>query len=284
MKTLNLTAMPLEEVSMLTTEQNIIESKYLDRLVTVDFYIPNNKEGMSLLLLNDGQNLEEMKFAAMLDGLYKATAIEPLLCVGIHAGTDRKMEYGTAAVLDYQGRGAKAEAYQQFLLLELLPLIQTNYGHGVFKKLGFAGFSLGGLNALDTVWHHPELFSVAGVFSGSLWWRSKDLEEDYNEETDRIMHQLIKKREYVAGQKFYFTTGSLDETADRNNNGIIDSIDDTLALIEELKKLGYHDMDIEYKNYEDGKHDVATWARALPDFLVWAFEKVAHYPPAPESC
>ena len=64
---------------------------------------------------------------------------------------------------------------------------------------------------------------------------------------------------------------TLDETADRNNNGIIDSIDDTLALIEELKKKGYEEKDIFYLELKDGKHDVTTWGRAFPEFLKWGW-------------
>ena len=71
---------------------------------------------------------------------------------------------------------------------------------------------------------------------------------------------------------FYFTTGSMDETVDRNNNGIIDSIDDTQDLIKELRKLGYtSEYEVKYINYEDGKHDVQTWGRAMPGFLLWAW-------------
>jgi hypothetical protein len=72
--------------------------------------------------------------------------------------------------------------------------------------------------------------------------------------------------------QFYFATGSLDETADRNNNGIIDSIDDTLDLIKELVVKGYYEQkDICYVNYDDGRHDIPTWGRAMPAFLLWAF-------------
>ncbi|MGL6267221.1 MAG: alpha/beta hydrolase, partial [Chitinophagaceae bacterium] len=67
-------------------------------------------------------------------------------------------------------------------------------------------------------------------------------------------------------------TGVLDEIADRNNNGIIDSIDDTMDLIGELVKKGYKkEEDIVYLEYEDGRHDVPTWGRAFPAFLKWAF-------------
>jgi len=59
---------------------------------------------------------------------------------------------------------------------------------------------------------------------------------------------------------------------DRNNNGIIDSIDDTLGLIDELVKKGYNrEQDIVYLEYEDGKHDIPTWGRAMPEFLRWSY-------------
>jgi len=144
-----------------------------------------------------------------------------------------------------------------------------------FKEKAFAGFSLGGLMALDIVWNYPAEFNTAGVFSGSLWWRSLDDEhEDYNDDVHRIMHQQIKKGKYQPNLKFFFSTGSLDETNDRNNNGVIDSIDDTLALINDLESLGYKNgKDIRYINYDDGKHDIATWARAMPEFLKWKWGK-----------
>jgi len=255
--------------------QNVVlHSTHLDRDVLIDFYTPplrSDSEQISLLIINDGQDLPKFHFDQMLARLYEQKEIEPILCVGIHCSADRKMEYGTASLLDHKGRGAKARSHQQFVLNELLPYIFENWGNN-FKEKAYAGFSLGGLSAIDTVWHYPEYFSKAAVFSGSLWWRSKDLHHGYNEDTDRIMHKLIRKGNYKPGLKFYFTTGSLDEKMDRNNNGIIDSIDDTLGLIEELEKKGYNkEGDIHYINYEDGKHDVKTWGRAMPAFLKWGW-------------
>jgi enterochelin esterase family protein len=133
---------------------------------------------------------------------------------------------------------------------------------------------LGGLTALEMTWLHPDIFGIAGVFSGSLWWRKKDIGPGYLDERDRIMHQLVREGGFNAGQRFYFTTGSLDETADRNGNGIIDSIDDTMDLIAELKAKGFDTTrDIRYVNYEDGRHDVATWGRAMPHFLLWGWSR-----------
>lgn len=269
--------MHIEELQGLLVEQKAIASRFLKRHVIIDCYIPkkiSSIKNLSLLLINDGQDLEEICFAALLNQLMDGNEIDPLLCVGIHAGKHRRNEYGTAKILDYEGRGAKAAAYNQFILEELLPFIHSQFGIEQFKQRAFAGFSLGGLTAIDMTWHYPDIFSIAGVFSGSLWWRTKKLDDDYNDDTDRIMHQQIRKGEYTPGLRFYFTTGSMDETADRNNNGIIDSIDDTLDLIKELKKLGYNpEYEVKYINYEDGKHDVPTWGRAMPAFLLWGWAK-----------
>ena len=267
--------MLMEELPCLVVEQIAFASQRLKRHVIVDFYLPKNIDdpgSLSLLLINDGQNLEEMKFSTMVDALLQSGQISPVLCVGIHAGKDRKNEYGTAKILDYEGRGAKAAAYNQFILEDLLPFIHTHFGISQFRQKAIAGFSLGGLTALDMTWNYPDVFSIAGVFSGSLWWRTKSLDDDYNDDTDRIMHEQIRMGSYQPGLRFYFTTGSLDETADRNNNGIIDSIDDTQALIEELAKTGYNtETDIRYINYEDGRHDIETWGRAMPAFLLWGW-------------
>ena len=261
-------------VRNILVEQNTLESVFLERDVIVDAYLPTNiehPENMGLLLINDGQDLPKMPFEDILDELITGKEIEPLVCIGIYCGPDRKMEYGTAGEPDCKGRGAKAGLYTQFVFEELLPFIRKEYGVPSFKEKSFAGFSLGGLSALDIVWNNPQQFSKAGIFSGSLWWRSKDYDEGYDENTDRIMHQQIKQGQFHPWLKFFFECGVLDETEDRNNNGIIDAIDDTLDLIKELKKLGYTDEHVKYLELADGKHDVPTWGRAFPEFLKWGW-------------
>jgi len=257
-------------------EQTTITSKFLDREVTIDAYLPlsvAHPEQMSLLLINDGQDLPTMPFEEMLDDLLQNEKIEPVLCIGIYCGADRKNEYGVANKPDYKGRGAKAGNYTNFIFKELLPQIHETYNVPSFKEKSFAGFSLGGLSALDIVWNHAEEFANVGVFSGSLWWRSKGYKEGYDDNKHRIMHQQIKKGSYYPWLKFFFECGALDEKADRNNNGVIDTIDDTLDLIEELKKKGYKEESIKYLELEEGKHDVPTWAKAFPEFLKWGWSK-----------
>ncbi len=258
-------------------EQQIIYSQYLEREVIVDAYLPTNvlqPEQMSLLLINDGQDLLKMPFNTMLDELIDTNQIEPIFCIGIHCGNDRRNEYGTAYSADYQGFGAKAGLYNKFIFDELLPFIRKTYNTPSFKDKSFAGFSLGALSALDIVWNNANEFTRIGVFSGSLWWRRKGYDDGYDDEMDRLMHLQIRKGDFYPWLQFFIQTGALDEAADRNNNGIIDSIDDALDLIVELKAKGYTDAHIKYLLLEDGSHDVPTWGKALPDFLRWGWGRI----------
>lgn len=254
----------------------------LKRTVRLDVLLPPAYESTGrvdwpVLYLNDGQDLPRLRMIAVLDSLYEQQAVRPFILVAIHAG-DRIHEYGTGATPDYMGRGSKAGLYTDFVLTELMPHIRKNYR--VSQKpedTVFAGFSLGGLSAFDIVFHHADRFSRAGVFSGSFWWRSKSTEAGYRDETDRIMHNLVRKGAYQQNLKFWLEAGTDDETSDRNNNGIIDAIDDTIDLIGELVKKGYHyttngqPSDIRYVEVPGGQHNQETWSAVMPDFLTWAF-------------
>lgn len=245
-------------------------SSYLQREVQFDIY---GLGGLStslpadLLLINDGQDLLEMKFSEIFG--QSSGFPRPLLCIGVHAGSARRHEYGVSGYPDYMQRGDKASAYANFIMQEMLPALQDMLGGVEIHQRYFAGFSLGGLMAMDMVMDHPNDFSAAAAFSGSFWWRSMPLGQGYNDQLHRIMHAKVrqKKKESL---RFFFQTGQLDEKADRNNNGIIDSIDDTLDLIAELENIGYdRRKDIEYLEFPDGKHDISTWKRGLVHFLDW---------------
>jgi len=263
------------EIEMTITEKNIIiNSELLNREVTCTLLMPDEQEltePLSLLLLNDGQELDNLELRATLEQLYSTNRIKPLLVAAIHAGEDRIQEYGIAGKPDFKKRGAKADIYTEFIITELLPQIKAQTGISDFENTAYAGFSLGGLSAFDIAWNNADVFDKVGVFSGSFWWRGKDLTKGYTD-ADRIMHSVIKSTTEKPDLKFWLQTGTKDETTDRNKNGIIDAIDDTIDLIKALEDKGYtRPADIQYVEVVGGSHDTATWAKAMPKFLSWAF-------------
>ncbi|HEY6899920.1 MAG TPA: alpha/beta hydrolase-fold protein [Puia sp.] len=255
-----------------------IQSSSLKRQVQVDFYMPEAVAApveAHLLLFNDGQELCKMDFGSIMGGLLASRSIQPLVCIGIHAGQDRMNEYGTMGVSDFAGRGAKADSYVRFIMEELLPAIYAQCDGYIFKSVSIAGFSLGALSAMDIGWKYSQTFSRLGLFSGSFWWRAKDKEDPaFNERRDRIMQRKVAEGNYQPGLRFFFECGTDDEAEDRNGNGIIDSIDDTMALMDELVKKGYdRERDIRYVEVPGGRHEVGTWARVMPEFLIWGWGK-----------
>jgi len=267
----------------------VLKSTYLEREVKIDLYRSgwhSRRRPYRLLCVNDGQDLAKMGVTTILSqlkcapqqdivtkeksaGYTRPEAKIPILVVGIYAGPNRIQEYGTVGQADYQQRGARADRYERFVLEELLPYLQKRYHISADPaKRAFAGFSLGGLSAFDLVWRNPHIFGRVGVFSGALWWRSQPFRPT-KPDANRIVHDTVERDGYRPGLKFWFQVGTRDETEDRNGNGIIDAIDDTLQLITLLKLKGYTTDDIRYLEVEGGTHDPATWARAFPDFLCW---------------
>lgn len=252
-------------------------SHFLQRGVHITVFLPPNywehpDTVYPLLFFNDGQDMEAVDMAGILENLYANQRIREIIVVAIHANFDRIHEYGVARQPDYKNRGGKAGAHTQFVLQELAPHLQKRYrctpNHWVY-----AGFSLGGLSAFDIGWQHPVFFHKIGVFSGSFWWRSQPI-RDEDPDAHRILVDLLQEDTKREGMKFWFQTGTLDETDDRNGNGVIDSIDDTLDVIKALQKLGYREGDdIKYVEIIGGEHNLPTWSRVLPDFLQWAFGK-----------
>ncbi|WP_374758829.1 alpha/beta hydrolase [Runella salmonicolor] len=253
-------------------------STHLHRQVSLDILLPegytHTNRAYKVLYMNDGQDLERLQMQQVIQKT--APSIEPFILVAIHCG-ERIQEYGTASQPDYKQRGAKASSYTLFMLEELMPYIQQHYRVLTGpQNTVICGFSLSGLSAFDITWHHPERFGKAGVFSGSFWWRQRAYENHYDDHNDRIMHRLVRETASTSIQppQFWLQTGSEDERDDRNNNGVIDSIEDTLDLIAELERKGYRwGKDVCYAEVKGGHHDQATWSAAMPDFLKWAFGK-----------
>ncbi len=232
------------------------------------------KADTPLLIALDGQNMAAWKLAETIERLAASGEIAPPLVVAISATSERIEEYGLARTLDYAGRGKKAAAFQRRVLEFILPEVRQRYGVGATPaRTAIMGASLGGLSAFDLAWAHPDVFGTVGVFSGSLWWRGED--GDWRAaQRSRLAHKIVRDTATKPKLRLWFEAGTADETDDRDGNGVIDAIQDTTELIDELAAKGLRrDVDVTYHEIAGGKHHESTWAEALPVFLKWAFPR-----------
>jgi enterochelin esterase family protein len=251
------------------------ESSILSETRTIDVFLPRGygtRTGTSypVLYVNDGQDMTAVDLLGILDSLQQGGAMAPVLVVAIHA-TERVLDYGTAGIPNAQGLGARAGDYERFILDELMPAIDARYralrGPATTAVMGW---SLGGLSAFDLAWLHPDRFGTVGVFSGSFWWRTDD-GSSAARQASRIMHRRIRETPIRPLLRMWFETGLQDESADRDGDGVIDAIQDTEELMGELARKGYRrGLEMVHLTIE-GRHDLPTWKRLLPEFLTWAY-------------
>lgn len=224
------------------------------------------------LYLNDGQDAAALKLRQTMATLIRRRQVAPFIVVAIPTGEERLQEYGTAVAANAQGLGQEAGAYARFVTAEVVPAIRQRFR----VKPGAAhtavwGASLGGLSAFDLAWNHPDIFGMVGVMSGSFWWRAAEAETAVPSGR-RIAHSLVRRGPKRDGLRFWFEAATQDETHDRDNDGVIDAIQDTLELMDELAALGYErGREMVYVQVAGGRHHYHTWAQCLPHFLRWAF-------------
>ncbi|MDI1335137.1 MAG: alpha/beta hydrolase-fold protein [Lacunisphaera sp.] len=223
-----------------------------------------------VLVALDGQNMSAWRLAEALAGLAAKGRVVPLV-VTIAAGADRIDEYGMAGTPDYAGRGKKSAQFQRFVVASVLPAVRARYGVAADPaRTGIMGSSLGGLAAFDLAWRHPEVFGFAGIFSGSFWWRG-DNSSLAAKQASRLAHRLVRESPAVPRLRLWFEAGTQDEADDRDGNGVIDAIQDTTELMDAIAQRGLpRGPALVYREIKDGRHNEATWAQALPEFLEWA--------------
>jgi len=243
-------------------------------LTVISTPIPENKSSLNLIIFNDGQDFGELGIRKTIDSLWNKHLIKPLVVVGISAG-NRTREYGVAGKPDYQQRGDRADKYAQFVVNELYPFIKKKSGVRSFNQVIIAGCSQGGLSAFDIAWNNANRFNKVGVFSGSFWWRDKDANDpEYSDSLNRIMIAQIRSSRKRPDLKMWFYVGDQEEKADRDQDGVIDAVDDTRDLIQVLKtKKSISSSDIQFVESSVGRHDYTAWRKHLPEFLIWAVGK-----------
>ncbi|MGN6495587.1 MAG: alpha/beta hydrolase [Agriterribacter sp.] len=246
-------------------------SRHLQRQVKLTIFntpVPDDKTTINLLLLNDGQEADNIRLATTMDSLYKKDQIEPLVVVAVHAG-NRKEEFGVAGAAGTNNAGAKADHYDSFFNNELYPFAKKKAGVRKFKSVTIAGFGASALSALDIAWTHSDKISRVGLFSPAF--NRKENKELAAEDSlcTGMMHEKIQSSRKRPNLQFWIYAGKNGKTGLPNDDA--DNIFNCSGAFVELlsAKKFISDGDIVYTR--GLTNNAAAWQEQLPEFLKWAF-------------
>jgi predicted alpha/beta superfamily hydrolase len=251
------------------------ESKHLALRRDVIVYLPagydapaNAQRRYAVLYMHDGQNLFDAatSFAGVewradetAGELIRAGKIEPIIIVGICNTSARMSEYTYGVTPRPEGKSG--EDYLQFMVEELKSFIDSTYRTQPDRKhTAVAGSSLGGLISLYMASTRPDVFSMAGVVSPSLFWNG-----------GRAVRDVADWAPRIKDVKFWVDMGTLEG---RRSPGEQTSSTVTYCrnLIEAFQKAGL----VESRNYKylevpDGQHNEHFWSLRLDQMLVYFF-------------
>jgi enterochelin esterase family protein len=91
----------------------------------------------------------------------------------------------------------------------------------------------------------------------------------------RVAFQIVRETRPLPALRFWFEAGTQDDPNDRDKNGVIDSVQDTMDMADLLAQKGYKTgTDLIYRQVDGGRHELGTWILVLPEFLAWAFPPI----------
>jgi enterochelin esterase-like enzyme len=151
----------------------LLNSKSLGYQVTYSIYIPNGyKPGRSypVIYVTDGYEYMHDQLGNMitiLDNLIHLRKIQPVMAVFIdhrepvNRSNNRRMQ-----------ELSMNEKYLNFLLQELIPIVEKNYNISKDPaRRAVLGTSMGGLSAAYFAFSKPEIFGLAGIQSPAFWFK-----------------------------------------------------------------------------------------------------------------
>lgn len=205
----------------------------------------------------DGQNLfdpaaafagETWRVGETLDGAAQDGSIAEAFVVGPeNARAGRFSEY-TPTRDASRGAGGQADLYLKMLVEELKPLVDAKYRTLTTREYtALVGSSLGGLLAAHAGATVPEVFGLVGALSPSTWW------------DQRVLLRTVQATPAAPKRplRVYVDAGDVD-----------DGLDDTRALVEAYRALGYRDgTTLSFVTQRGAGHNERWWAERLPGAL-----------------
>lgn len=221
-----------------------------------------------VLYLNDGQNLFDPATAfAGVDWRVGMTAerliiegrIPPIVIVGIdNTGKNRVREYIPYRSTDPRVLGPQGKRYPEFLLREVMPLIEKCYlvSKGP-EHTGLGGSSLGGLITLYTQLEAPGVFGRFLIESPSLWVANR-----------KILEECRQVRDWP--YRIYLGMGTREVGSAAKDERAVEDVRQLESILRDAK-LGASRLKVVIE--EGATHTEAAWAGRFAGALEFLYRK-----------
>ncbi|MGH1363459.1 MAG: alpha/beta hydrolase-fold protein [Calditrichia bacterium] len=246
---------PEDIVGDVRYHHNIVPEGLLERTVRV--WLPpgydSETQRYPVLYMHDGQNIfspafsfnhEEWRVDEVADSLIRANHISPIIVVGVDNTGDRSIEYSTTK---------KGKMYLRFLTEQLKPMIDETYRTLPDREnTAVMGSSMGGLISFLAIWHHSDVFSVAGCLSPAFIYKG--------------VNSVTQVSNYSGNKKpmrLYIDNGG--EGLEKKLQPGCD------AMLSALKEIGYDESEVFWKLYPKALHTEKAWAERLHEPLLFMF-------------
>ena len=235
-----------------------IDAPQLQTKKKIWVYLPLNYEKSNkkypVIYMHDAQNLFEAETSyagewnidETLDSL-KAKVI----VIGIEHGNEKRIDELTSYKNEKYG-GGNANAYLEFIVKTVKPLIDTTYRTKTnAKNTAIWGSSLGGLVSFYAALQYPEVFGKVGCFSPAFWINKKEIFQKM-EDTPKFT------------TKIYLLCGDKEDSG-----AMVSDMKEMETLINskrcECKKLNKSVI------VKEGEHNEKLWRNAFAKAYLWLF-------------
>ena len=191
----------------------------------------------------------------------------PVIVVGIDSlDASRAAEYNIGAHGNTQG---VVEAYAQFVITEVMPLINNQYR----TKTGpentvIMGSSFGGNASLYFAWIHSDVFGMAAYMSSALWWNNYAFLNYWKTST------IVKKT-----VKLWIDAGDAEDV-DENGDGVDLFGEMAFDLTNSFLRNGWtYTNDLMFEVAQGAIHNEAAWSARVAKPLQFFFQKPQSYSP-----
>lgn len=246
-----------------------------------DGYDPE-RNSYPVVYMHDGQNMFDRRtgFAGQEWGVDETVQrlsaegrMPQAVLVAVDNAPSRLDDYSHVA--DPQYGGGKGKIYENFLLEEVLPAVETSYAVNPKQRV-LLGSSMGGLVSLATGLANPGLFAAIGALSPSVWWADGQMAEQIlsTPQDERVKPRIWMDMGTQEGTSDSFGQRPLQgrKLGERpsGGNGVPDVRDRTRETGEALLSQGWKlDENLRYHEPLGARHDEHSWSQRMGEVLTW---------------